>query len=163
MSYDRAARLPSVDRYPILNQAQARRTFFATFQRNCGADEVCQAQLVVRPRLQDRDGKELSRGGGGFAAGEGVYQLELGSLPDNQLLLAVELENLGEAAYEARLDIVHSREAALRDKRDPRAIIVYKEYQSVCPSFGIGSHHSLPSIECVPPLDQKWGGKLACG
>jgi len=115
VSYDRAARLPSVDRYPILNQAQARRTFFATFQRNCGPDEVCQAQLVVRPRLQDRDGKELSRGGG-FAAGEGVYQLELGSLPDNQLLLAVELENLGEAAYEARLDIVHSREAAY--KRD---------------------------------------------
>ncbi len=108
VSYDRSGgRLPAMDRFPILNQAQARRSFFATFQRNCGADEVCQAQLAVRPRLRDRDGAELSRHGGAA----GVYQLELGSLPDNQLLLDVELENLGEAAYEARLDILHSRKA----------------------------------------------------
>ena len=97
--------LPPVDRYPILNQAQARRTFFATFQRNCGPDEVCQAQLALRPRLRDRDGTELTRGGG-----DGVYELELGSLPDNQLMLEVGLENLGEAAYEARLVITHSRQ-----------------------------------------------------
>ena len=100
VSYDQGRPLPSVDMYPILDQQQARRTFSANFQKNCGSDDVCQAQLVVTPTLRDKE-RELSRR-------QGAYQLELGSLTANELILEVEVENLGEAAYEAGLDISFS-------------------------------------------------------
>ena len=123
VSYDRGAPLPSVDLFPILDQQQARRTFYAKFQKNCGADEVCQAQLRVRPRLFDRE-LELRRSSQG-----GAYELELGTfnelslevrkaekqirnilvvhevIVNDQSSPQVEVENLGEAAYEAKLDI----------------------------------------------------------
>lgn len=45
---------------PILDQAQADRQFEATFQKDCGSDDVCQSQLEVYPELElDRDGKYL--------------------------------------------------------------------------------------------------------
>ena len=43
-----AKSIVNIDKYPILNQQQALRTFFAKFQKNCGADELCQAQLIVK-------------------------------------------------------------------------------------------------------------------
>ena len=101
VSYDQGQPLPSVDRFPILDQQQARRTFSANFQKNCGADDVCQAQLVVTPTLRDKD-RELGR------SQQGAYQLELGTLTANELILDVDVENLGEAAYEAGLDISFS-------------------------------------------------------
>ena len=101
VSYDRGLPLPPVDRYPILDQQQAKRTFSANFQKNCGTDDVCQAQLLVTPRLFDKE-KELGR------SQQGAYQLELGTLSDNELILDVDVENLGEAAYEAGLDISFS-------------------------------------------------------
>ena len=100
VSYDQGQSLPSVDKYPILDQQQAKRTFSANFQKNCGSDDVCQAQLVVTPSLRDKE-RELDRR-------QGAYQLELGSLTANELILEVEVENLGEAAYEAGLDISFS-------------------------------------------------------
>ena len=100
VSYDQGQPLPSVDRYPILDQQQAKRTFSANFQKNCGSDDVCQAQLVVTPSLRDKE-RELDRR-------QGAYQLELGSLTANELILEVDVENLGEAAYEAGLDISFS-------------------------------------------------------
>lgn len=43
---------------PILDQTQADRQFEATFQKDCGSDDVCQSQLEVYPELElDRDGK----------------------------------------------------------------------------------------------------------
>ena len=101
VSYNLGQPLPSVDRYPILDQQQAKRTFSANFQKNCGSDDVCQAQLLVTPTLADKE-KELGKGL------QGVYQLELGTLKDNELILDVDVENLGEAAYEASLDISFS-------------------------------------------------------
>ena len=85
VSYDRGFPLPSVDLFPILDQQQARRTFYAKFQKNCGADEVCQAQLRVRPRLFDRE-LELRRSSQG-----GAYELELGTF--NELSLEVREAN----------------------------------------------------------------------
>ena len=35
-----------------------------------------------------------------------MYELELGAIPDNQFVLDVNVQNLGEAAYEAKLDLV---------------------------------------------------------
>ena len=101
VTYNRGQQLPSVDRFPILDQQQAKRTFFAKFQKDCGPDEVCQAQLKVKPKLFDGD-RELGK------SPQGAYELELGTLSDNELTLDVDVENLGEAAYEATLDIAFS-------------------------------------------------------
>ena len=88
-----------MDRFPILNQQQAQRTFFARFQKNCGADSICQAHLIIHPSLADING-ELAR------SPNGIYQLELGNLPDNIVILKVKIKNIGEAAYEAKLNVV---------------------------------------------------------
>ena len=87
-----------IDKYPILNQQQALRTFSARFQKNCGSDDLCQAQLIVKPSLADKNA-ELAR------SNDGIYQLELGTLPDNLVILHVSVQNLGEAAYEAKLGL----------------------------------------------------------
>jgi hypothetical protein len=43
-------------------------------------------------------------------------------------------------------------------------MIVYIEYQSVCPFIGIGSLTPSPASECVSPLGPKGGrATLACG
>ena len=101
VSYDQGKPLPSVDRFPILDQHQAKRSFFAKFQKNCGSDDVCQAQLSVKPKLFDGE-RELGK------SPQGSYELELGTLSDNELILDIEVQNLGEAAYEATLDIAFS-------------------------------------------------------
>ena len=98
VSYNRGDPVPSVDRFPILDQQQAKRSFFAKFQKNCGPDDVCQAQLSVTPKLFDGD-RELSK------SPQGAYELELGTLSDNELILDVDVLNYGEAAYEAKLNI----------------------------------------------------------
>lgn len=42
---------------PILDQMQADRLFQATFQKDCGSDDLCQSQLEVYPALQlQKDG-----------------------------------------------------------------------------------------------------------
>jgi len=101
VSYNSQNPLPSVDRFPILDQQQARRTFYAKFQKNCGSDDICQAQLTVNPRLFDKE-QELGR------SPQGAYELELGTLSGNELILDIDVQNLGEAAYEATLDIAFS-------------------------------------------------------
>ena len=101
VTYNQGYQLPTIDRFPILDQQQAKRTFFAKFHKNCGPDEVCQAQLNVNPKLFDGD-RELGK------SPQGAYELELGTLSDNELILDIDVENLGEAAYEATLDISFS-------------------------------------------------------
>ena len=101
VTYNQGHQLPTIDRFPILDQQQAKRTFFAKFHKNCGPDEVCQAQLNVIPKLFDGD-RELGK------SPQGAYELELGTLSDNELILDIDVENLGEAAYEATLDISFS-------------------------------------------------------
>jgi integrin alpha 7 len=44
--------LPSVDRYPILNQQEAVRVFQANFQKDCGDNEICESNLEVHAELQ---------------------------------------------------------------------------------------------------------------
>ena len=52
--------------------------------------------MIVQPRLLDRE-KEFTK------SKDGIYELELGTL--DQFILDIDVQNLGEAAYEARLDI----------------------------------------------------------
>lgn len=79
--------------HPILDQTQADRQFEASFQKDCGTDEICQTQLIVAADLalnKDRDGK---------------YILILGQSDSIQLNITV--ENSADSAYEAQLFVVH--------------------------------------------------------
>lgn len=43
---------------PILDQTQADRSFEASFQKDCGTDDMCQSQLEVYAELElDKEGK----------------------------------------------------------------------------------------------------------
>ena len=130
--YDQGDPIVNIDNYPILNQQQALRTFFAKFQKNCGTDEVCQAQLIVKPTLLDKQ-CELTR------SKDGMYELELGTLPDNQFVLDVTVQNLGEAAYEAKLDLAFPGSISyvglgnISDANDIQVI------NSTCLTFNLGN------------------------
>lgn len=39
--------LPHIDGFPILNQQEASKIFQATFQKECGSNEICESELVV--------------------------------------------------------------------------------------------------------------------
>lgn len=47
---------------PILDQTQADREFQATFQKDCGLDDLCQSQLEVYAELElDKEGKIFNK------------------------------------------------------------------------------------------------------
>lgn len=43
--------LPDINRYPILNQQKAAQIFEATFQKDCGNDDLCESDLKLQARL----------------------------------------------------------------------------------------------------------------
>lgn len=107
---------------PILDQTQADRQFQATFQKDCGYDDLCQSQLEVYPSLKlEKDGKfefhnedhkffhnlrinELFFPNNSTDAG---YNMILGQ--SKELLLNVTVVNEQESAYEAQLFIEHQQ------------------------------------------------------
>ena len=99
VQYNSGEALPSLDNFPILNQAEAKKKFQATFEKDCGDDDVCKTHLVILPTLRDK-AKELGRTPAGDA-----YELELGSLEGSELVLDIEVINKLEPAYEAVLDV----------------------------------------------------------
>lgn len=44
-------RMPSLDDLPILNQNQAEKIFFATFNKDCGNNDHCESQVRVNAEL----------------------------------------------------------------------------------------------------------------
>ena len=100
MEYLRGAALPTINDFPILNQAEAKKRFQATFEKDCGADDICQSQLFLTPTLKDKSFNELGR-----TANGDFYELELGSLNGSELVLEVDVANRLEPAYEAVLDV----------------------------------------------------------
>lgn len=79
---------------PILDQTQADRSFEATFQKDCGDDDICESQLMVTAALEldtDQDTYE--------------YKLKLGL--GNEIRLTVNVDNDAEDAYEAQLFVKH--------------------------------------------------------
>ena len=100
MEYRSGASLPNINDFPILNQAEAKKRFQATFEKDCGVDDVCQSQIFLTPMLKDKSLKELGR----TITGD-FYELELGSLNGSELVLEVEVANRMEPAYEAVLDV----------------------------------------------------------
>ncbi|CRK96534.1 CLUMA_CG009900, isoform A, partial [Clunio marinus] len=83
-----------VELNPILDQNQAERIFEASFQKDCGNDDVCESQLEVIATL------------GGLRMGDdGQYDFVLGKSDDIQL--NVNVTNLADSAYETNLYVVH--------------------------------------------------------
>ncbi|XP_070506868.1 integrin alpha-PS1 isoform X2 [Chironomus tepperi] len=80
---------------PILDQTQADRTFEATFQKDCGSDDVCESKLKVEAEL-DLD-KESN----------GQYAFVVGKT--DVIFLNVTVENEQDSAYEAQLFVVHQQ------------------------------------------------------
>ncbi|KAG5684851.1 hypothetical protein PVAND_014061 [Polypedilum vanderplanki] len=80
---------------PILDQTQADKTFEATFQKDCGTDDICESKLVVDSWL----GLEMEK--------NGQYTFILGKSDDIQLNVTVTNEH--DSAYEAQLFIVHQQ------------------------------------------------------
>lgn len=78
---------------PILDQNQADRTFEASFQKDCGADDICESQLEVEATL----GLEMEK--------NGQYNFVLGK--SDEIQLNVNVKNLADSAYEAQLFVTH--------------------------------------------------------
>jgi hypothetical protein len=100
MEYKPGAPLPNINDFPILNQAEAKKRFQATFEKDCGTDDICQSEILLTPVLRDKSMRELGRTVGGD-----FYELELGSLNGSELVLEIDVANKKEAAYEAVLDV----------------------------------------------------------
>ncbi|XP_017787536.1 PREDICTED: integrin alpha-PS1 [Habropoda laboriosa] len=89
--------LPDIKKYPILNQQEAARVFEATFQKDCGNNDICESDLQVKARLN------LSAS----SIKPNFYELLLGER--EEVVVDVNVSNVGESAYEAQLFIVHSQ------------------------------------------------------
>lgn len=44
--------VPSLNAYPILNQQEAAKTFVATFQKDCGDNDICESDLHIKAEFQ---------------------------------------------------------------------------------------------------------------
>ncbi|XP_020290925.1 integrin alpha-PS1 isoform X2 [Pseudomyrmex gracilis] len=91
------ASLPKMKNYPILNQQEAARVFEAVFQKDCGNNDICESNLEVMAKLNlSASSVKLN-----------FYELLLGER--EEIVLEVNVANVGESAYEAQLFIVHSQ------------------------------------------------------
>lgn len=86
--------LPDITNFPILNQQEAARIFEATFQKECGTNEICESDVRLNARLNLTETQP------------NFYELLLGE--KEEVVVDVSAENDGESAYEAQLFIVHS-------------------------------------------------------
>ncbi|XP_039497231.1 integrin alpha-PS1 isoform X1 [Drosophila santomea] len=77
---------------PILDQTQAHVDFEGTFQKDCGDDDLCESNLVIRaePNITEFSGN--------------AYKL---ILDETELEVRINVSNLADSAYEAQLFIAH--------------------------------------------------------
>lgn len=103
---------------PILDQTQADREFQATFQKDCGLDDLCQSQLEVDAELElDKEGKNVqkirniqnkkTRLTHQISISDDKYNLILGQY--EELRLNVSVTNEHDSAYEAQLFVEHQK------------------------------------------------------
>lgn len=85
--------LPDINDFPILNQQEASKIFQATFEKDCGDNDICESNLVTVANLNLPLGLD----------GVGVF--ELGQ--EEEIVLDISVINSYESAYEAGLYISH--------------------------------------------------------
>ncbi|KAI4457290.1 integrin alpha [Holotrichia oblita] len=81
---------------PILNQSSVK-VFEASFQKDCGDDDICQSNLILTATLPQLTVLE----------NEDIFVLNLGEI--EEIILQVNVSNFGESAYETELYINHSK------------------------------------------------------
>lgn len=86
--------LPSIDNFPILNQQEAVKKFVATFQKDCGSDDICQSQMYVIANVELPHGRKPQS-----------WELVLGM--QEQFDINITVHNLNESAYAAQLYVQH--------------------------------------------------------
>ncbi|XP_043467893.1 integrin alpha-PS1 isoform X2 [Leptopilina heterotoma] len=88
--------LPDIKNFPILNQQEAAKVFEATFQKDCGENDICESDLRIKAALDLKE--SLSE--------QNFYELTLRENAD--IAVNVTIKNIGESAYEAQLFVEHS-------------------------------------------------------
>ncbi|KAK3914130.1 Integrin alpha-PS1 [Frankliniella fusca] len=88
------APVPSLHEYPILNQQEAAKIFSATFQKDCGDNDICESDLLVEAEFHLPKSSEPN-----------TWKLMLGT--DQELGLNVTVSNRKESAYETQLFVSH--------------------------------------------------------
>lgn len=86
--------VPSLHEYPILNQQEAAKIFSATFQKDCGDNEICESDLLVEAEFHLPKSTEPN-----------TWKLMLGT--DQELGLNITVSNRKESAYETQLFVSH--------------------------------------------------------
>ena len=59
-SYYAGSRIPNINQFPILNKNEASKELEIPFQKDCGADDECQAQLAATLSLHDEHGQTIT-------------------------------------------------------------------------------------------------------
>ena len=86
--------LPDINEYPILDQQEAQRIFYAKFNKECGLDDVCDSNLLLKAELLRAMKKERNN-----------YTM---ILDDDNIVMNISLSNRGEPAYDTAIIIDHS-------------------------------------------------------
>ncbi|XP_044002303.1 integrin alpha-PS1 isoform X2 [Aphidius gifuensis] len=89
--------LTDIKNYPILNQQESAKIFDATFQKDCGDNDICESNLIIDTKLN------LSVS----SVDKNYYELLLGEI--NEIIIEINVKNNGESAYEAQLFIIHAK------------------------------------------------------
>lgn len=118
--------LPEIKNFPILNQQEAARIFEATFQKECGTNDICESDLQLNATLN------LSES----TVKPNFYQLLLGE--KEEVVVEVNATNIGESAYEAQLFIIHSASLNYIASKSNDSVIC-NLYNSTLVTCGIGN------------------------
>ncbi|XP_049862798.1 integrin alpha-PS1 isoform X1 [Schistocerca gregaria] len=117
--------LPTIDSFPILNQQEASKVIHATFQKDCGDNDICESELVVdaRPVLTQRE--------------SGAWDLTLGR--DQEMKLDIQVNNYRESAYEAQLFISHPASLSYIGHKTENKKLICRPYNSTLVSCSLGN------------------------
>lgn len=87
--------LPNIDSYPILDQVEAQRIFYARFLKDCGSDDVCDSDLSVKAKIEGakQDGRSNN------------YTI---LTSEENIVASIDVINNNEPAYDAYVVIEHS-------------------------------------------------------
>lgn len=110
---------------PILDQTQADRVIEASFQKDCGSDDICESQLQVEATL----GLEKEK--------NGQYKFVLGKFDDIQL--NVNVKNHADSAYESQLFIVHQSSVTYIAAKVTKGAVICNHYNSTVVACTLGN------------------------
>lgn len=103
LDLNKRSHLQHLDDFPILNQQQADKIFEATFLKDCGRNDVCESRLVTSVNLMlEADGQTFDENR------RSQYLLILGE--HKNLLMNIDVNNVGESAYQTQLFVHFPKE-----------------------------------------------------